>query len=249
MDLKEQEVYSTKDMQNFFGVSKDTWKKKKDSLLFHLSNYFEYEVEYDSVDYRKCNYHIIKQLHEYEPPLKKSVKRDLTYEKNIIKTIEISNLQTAKNVSRIIKTEPEILNFHHKDGTVYEYTRVNMRKMFGTKIGEFGTRGCILDKIWCRVITETNLIVPMSEEEIKNFYSIFSECREPDKEIIATLYSDYQSGTITKEELYKHTGELGLQAFITAQKLYKVMYGFTPQKVPIYCLAAYEDTDKETLAA
>ena len=135
MDLKEQEVYSTKDMQNFFGVSKDTWKKKKDSLLFHLSNYYEYEVEYDSVDYRKCNYHIIKQLHEYEPPLKKSVKRDLTYEKNIIKTIEISNLQTAKNVSRIIKTEPEILSFHHKAGTVYEYTRVNMRKMFGTKIG------------------------------------------------------------------------------------------------------------------
>ena len=70
-----------------------------------------------------------------------------------------------------------------------------------------------------------------------------------DKEIIATLYSDYQSGTITKEELYKYTGELGLQAFITAQKLYKVMYGFTPQKVPIYCLSAYKDTDKETLAA
>jgi hypothetical protein len=28
-----------------------------------------------------------------------------------------------------------------------------------------------------------------------------------------------------------------------------VMYGFTPQKVPIYCLSAYKDTDKETLAA
>ena len=88
MELKEDEVYSTKDMQDFFGVSKDTWKKKKDSLLFHLSNYFEYEIEYDSVDYRKYNYHIIKQLHEYEPPQRKSVKRDLTYENKII---EISN--------------------------------------------------------------------------------------------------------------------------------------------------------------
>ena len=35
-ELKEDEVYSTKDMQDFFGVSKDTWKKKKDELLFHL---------------------------------------------------------------------------------------------------------------------------------------------------------------------------------------------------------------------
>lgn len=236
-------------MQNFFCVSKDTWKKKKNELLFHLSNYYEYEIEYDSNDYRKQNYRIIKQLHEYEPPQKKSVKRDLTYEKNILKTIEVSNLQTAKNVSRIIKTEPEILAFNHKDGTVYEYTRVNMRKMFGTKIGESGTWGYILDKIWCRVITDTNTIIPMSEEEIKNFHSIFTDFRNSDKDLIATLYSDYQNGIITREELDKEAGNIGLQAFISSQKAFKALYGFTPQKVPLYCISAYEDTDKEKSAA
>lgn len=250
MELKEDEVYSTKDMQDFFGVSKDTWKKKKDSLLFHLSNYFEYEIEYDSVDYRKYNYHIIKQLHEYEPPQRKSVKRDLTYEKKIIETIQINALQTAKSVSRTIKTEPEILEFNHKDGTVYENTRVNMRKMFGTKVGESGTKGCIVDKIWCKVNDSlTNPYIPMTDEEIKNFHSIFSEYRELNKEQIANLYSAYEGGNITKEELNSEIGELGISSFISAQKEFKATYNFRPLKVPIYCLAAYETPEKEKEAA
>ena len=249
MELKEDEVYSTKDMQYFFGVSKDTWKKKKDELLFHLSSFFEYEIEYDSKDYRKLNYHILKQLHEYEPPQRKSIKRDLTYENKIIETIQSNNLQTAKSVSRTIKTEPEIGEYNHKDGTVYEYTRLNMRKMFGTKVGESGTKGCILEKIWCRVDKEANLYIPMTENEIKNFHSIFSQYRKANQEKIATYYSDYKGGIITKEELNAAVGEVGISAFIDAQREFKATYNFRPLKVPIYCLAAYETPEKEKEAA
>lgn len=236
-------------MQNFFGVSEDTWKKKKDELLFHLSSFFEYEVKYDSKDYRKLNYHIIKQLHEYESPLKKSIKRDLTYENCIVKTIECNNLQTAKNVSRIIKTDPEIISQKHKEGTVYENTRLNMRKMFGTKVGDIGTKGCILEKIWCKVDKEANLYIPMTEEEIKKFHSIFSQYRKADQEEIATYYSDYKGGLITKEELNVAVGKIGISAFIDAQREFKATYNFRPLKVPIYCLAAYETPDKEKEAA
>lgn len=237
-------------MLKFFGVTKDTWKKKKDELLFHLSNYFEYEVKYDSTDYRKLNYHIIRQFHEYEPPQRKSVKRDLTYEKKIIETIESNNLQTAKSVYRTIKTEPEISDYNHKDGTVYEYTRVNMRKMFGTKVGEFGTRGCILDKIWCRVNDDiANPYIPMTDDEIKNFHSIFSKYRDQDKEQIADLYSAYKGGNITKEELNSEIGQLGIFSFISAQNEFKTTYNFRPLKVPIYCLAAYETSTEEKKVA
>lgn len=236
-------------MQNFFGVSEYTWKKKKDELLFHLSSFFEYEIEYDSKDYRKLNYHILKQLHEYEPPQKKSVKNDITYEKKIIETIENNNLQTAKSVSRTIKTTPEIIGCNHKEGTVYEYTRLNMRKMFGTKVGESGTKGCILNKIWCRVDKETNLYIPMTEKEIENFHSIFSQQRKANQEHIATYYSDYKGGIITKEELNAAVGEIGIFAFINAQREFKATYNFRPLKVPIYCLSAYETTETEKLAA
>ena len=61
MELIEGNTYTTKEMIQFFGVSEATWKKKKDELLFHFSNFYEYEIEYDKNDYRKLNYHITKQ--------------------------------------------------------------------------------------------------------------------------------------------------------------------------------------------
>ena len=89
----------------------------------------------------------------------------------------------------------------------------------------------------------------MTNEEIKNFHSIFSEYRELNKEHIADLYSAYEGGNITKEELNSEIGELGISSFISAQKEFKAIYNFRPLKVPIYCLAAYETPEKEKEAA
>ena len=145
MNLLAGSIYTTNDIMKFFNVSKDTWKKKKNKLLFHFGNFYEYEVEYDSKDHRKINYKIIKQLGKYEPPQKKNVIRDKTYENEIVKVIEEDNIQTAKNVSRIIKDTDEIKASKHTEGTVYEYTRVRMRNMFGVKSGEHGTHGKIVE--------------------------------------------------------------------------------------------------------
>ena len=72
-------------------------EKKKEKLLLHFGNFYEYEVEYDSKDRRKINYKIIKQLGKYEPPQKKSVIKDKAYENEIVKVIEVDNIQTAKS--------------------------------------------------------------------------------------------------------------------------------------------------------
>ena len=249
MELLEGITYTTQEMMKFFGVSKDTWKKKKDALLFHLSNYYEYEIEYDKKDYRKLNYFIIKKNYDYEPPQKKSVKRDKTYEKEIIEVIENDPLQTAKNVSRIIKNHDEIVKFNHKEGTVYEYTRVRMRHMFGVKAGEYGTHGTIEEKIWCRLDEENNCYIELSTEEIDEFYKIFSSEIEGIKEFEVEYLSDYENGLITREELNEAIGYLKISCFISAKEIYYTKYNFRPIKVPLYKLSAFECKETEIKAA
>lgn len=245
MEIKEGNTYTTQEMIDFFGVSKATWKKKKEKLLFHFGCFYEYEVDYDTKDYRKRNYKILKQLHEYEPPQKKSVKRDNTYEQSIIDVIKTDNLQTARNVSRIIKDEEAIKQFHHTDGTVYEYTRVRMRCMFGTTEGSSGTRGRIVKKIWCRADTENCCYIELEPKLIEEFFSMFKAEKKENTEEELTMLSDYENGHITREELDSSISSLSLQAFLSAKQTFYMKHEFYPIKVPVYELSAFEYKEQE----
>lgn len=245
MELLEGQKYSREDMIHFFNVSPATFKKNREKLLHHLQAFYEYEIEYDSTDHRKQLYHIIKKNFDYEPPQKKSVKRDQTYQSKIIEVIEQDNVQTAMNVKRLIMDSEEIAAFNHKEGTVYEYTRNNMRIMFGTKAGEFGTRGYIKEKIWCKLDEDNNCYIPLNPEEISNFYTLFNTQKDETKEIELSILSDYKNGLISKDEMNKQIGDTSLYCFISARKTYKTTYGFYPIKVPIYEISAFELTEQE----
>lgn len=197
----------------------------------------------------KKNYKIIKQLYEYEPPQKKSVKRDKIYEKQILDVIEYDSVQTAKNVSRIIKDTDKIKSLNHTEGTVYEYTRVRMRIMFGTKAGEFGTSGRIVEKIWCRLDKDNNCYETLSPKEIEEFYELFSKEKESVIEEHLTLHCDYKNGLITREELAKELGESSISCFINAQNTFNAKHGFRPIKVPVYELSAFEREEEKKIAA
>jgi hypothetical protein len=145
-------------------VSKDNWKKQKNKLLENFGHYYEYEVERRG---RSDYYHILKQLGNYQPIQKKGAKRDDVYEKGIIQVIEEDNIQTAANVARRLeKEDAAIQSFNHSSGTVYEYTRTRMRNMFGTKLNEGGSKGMIVNKVWCRLDKDNNYYILMSEEAI-----------------------------------------------------------------------------------
>ena len=214
-------------------------------MLLYLSKFYEYEIEYDKFDSRKTNYRIIKILDEYEAPPTKSEINDKVYRKKILEVIEKDNVQTAKNVSNIIKSDTEIVNLNHKDSTRYEYTRVRMRTMFGTKAGERGTNGLIREKIWCCLDAENHCYIPLNEEQIDNFYKIFMEYKNEAKEDLLTYYSDYINGLLTKEELNEAVGSSGLSCFISAREEFKEKYGFRPIKVPIYEISAFEYQEKK----
>jgi hypothetical protein len=231
------ETLTTKEMIEFFGVSKDVWKRNRNKLLENFGKYYEYEVVYRG---RNIDYHIIRKIDEYKPIEKKSEKRDRVYESNILDVIAEDNIQTAMNVSRIIKDNDDIKELNHSDGTVYEYTRVRMRNMFGVVVNEGGTKGIIEKKVWCKLVADYNYYVEMSEEEIQDFYDIYKQSKEDMKEEELEIFSDYQNGLITKDEMNSKLGECGLWSFKFARKQFADKHKYFPIKVPVYRISAFE---------
>jgi len=240
MELQENHTYTTSDMYHFFNVSKDTWKKNKDKLLLHLQQYYEYEIKYNEKDRRKLDYHIFRKIKEYEPPKGKKAIQNAIYSELILNVIKNNNWQTAKNVSRIIANRKEIMALNHKSGTIYEYTRVNMRIMFGTKIGETGTRGMIAKKIWCMLDKEKNIYSPLDESKIDFLFNIFYELKHENNHADLAICADYDSGLISNEEMQEILSYNSISCFINAKKIFKDKYGYYPIKVPVYEISAFE---------
>ena len=237
MELTPGITYSTKEMQNFFGVSKDVWKRQKNKLLENFGYYYIYKVVYEG---RNINYSIIEKLGDYQPIPKKGEKRDDIYENGIIEVIEEDNIQTAANVARRLgKENKEIIALKHSEGTIYEYTRTRMRNMFGTGVNEGGSKGMISGKVWCRLDKDNDCYIPMTDEAITRFYEIYSKSQESRKTDELEIFSDYQSGLITKEEMCEMIGERGFIAFKAARECFKEKYGYFPIKVPVYEISAF----------
>ena len=154
-------------------------------------------------------------------------------------------MQTASNVARLIKDSEEIAALQYAESTNYQYTRNNMRVMFGTKAQEHGTMGYIKEKIWCKLDIEYNCYIPLTTEEITEFFELFNTERADTKEIELSILSDIKIGLISREEMQEQISYNSISCFISAQRLYKAKYDFHPIKVPIYELSAYELTEEE----
>lgn len=214
-------------------------EKKKDKLLLHLQQYYEYEILYNEKDRRKLDYHIIRKIKDYEPPKGKKVIQNAIYSEQILNVIKADNWQTAKNVSRIIANRKEIIALNHKDGTIYEYTRVNMRTMFGTKIGESGTKGMISEKKWCMLDKAENAYIPLDDEKIEFLFNTFSELKLENNHTDLSICADYDSGLITKEEMQEMLSYNSISCFIAAKDTFKDKYGYFPIKVPVFEFSAF----------
>ena len=247
---KELEVgryYTTKALQAFMEVSNSTWSHKRNELLSNFSLYYEYEVEYQG---RETKYHILKKLGDYQkiPNKRNAQKRNEVYGEKIIEVVKEDNVQTAANVARIIKDKEEIQEFQHKFGTVSEYTRLQMREMFGTRQNEGGTKGRILDKIWCRLDSEYNCYIPLPEEQVQGFLKLFHAEHKLSAKAELDALNDCEIGLISKEERDSIIGEAAYFSYANARREFKAKYGYTPIKVPVYGIEGYNiiNFEKET---
>lgn len=238
MDLEIGKTYTTQELIRALDISQSTWDHNKDKYLMNLSNYYEFEVIYQG---RRRSYKINKKLGDYrKPPNKRSSEeRNAVYQKEITEVIECDPVQTAKNVSRILN-EHEVINaFNHTEGTVYEYTRQNMRTMFGNgRDIPYGTKGEIIERIWCRLDRERYMYIEMKPEAIEAFKSMLKKQRDKDSEYENTVIADFQAGLISKEERDDKIGESSYSGYVAAQREFCNRYGYFPLKIPVYSLFA-----------
>ena len=226
-------VYSTKQMIELFGISQSTWDHNRNKYLDNFALYYEYECIYKG---RNTDYHILKQLGDYQKPPSKRDKevRDNVYSNEIIEVVKEDSLQTAANVSRIIKDNEPIKAYNHSDGTVYEYTRIRMRELFGRSLDEGGTIGGMTEKIWCKLDSEHNCYIPIGEVMEQKFFTMIRAEKSMTTAFEAEIYDGYENGLITAEERDTIIGRRGYSAYLEAKKRFAEIYGFYPIKVPNY---------------
>lgn len=242
MELIENQVYTSEELSKALGIAYGSFRNKRNEILENLSYYYEYEIIYSG---NSISYKVVKKLGEYQPLMRKNAaaKRDEVYENAIIEVIENDNYQTAMNVSRIIKEDKMVADLKHSDGTRYEYTRVRMRNMFGTVVGAGGTRGRIVDKVWCKPDIQKCIYEEISPEILNEFFEILANIKKDSAEHDASIVSDYASGLITRAEMIESIGERGYQDLVIARKVFKQKYGYYPVKVPVYEISAFDTRD------
>lgn len=231
------ERLNTKEVYQRLGISDKTWKKNRKDILTELSNIYEYEIEYEG---RTTIYHFIKRVGEAtQSP------RDEAFENAILSTLYFQPMNTAANVARIIQKEREDINsMGYENGTVYEYTRVRMRKWFGNNENDRGDfedmedmkerKGFIEEKVWCMLDAEYNDYIEMSQEQIDYFMKSIKDSFKTDTEMEVKLLADYDAGVISKSELDKALGDLKVAGYAAAKKAFRAKYGKFPIKVPVY---------------
>jgi hypothetical protein len=226
-------------MQEFFGVSEDTWKKKKDLLLANFSIYYEYRIFKKG---RNINYQILKKIGDYLPPSKKGEKRDEIYKKGIMNIIADDNIQTARNVARRLQCEDyDVMQLNHEENTIYANTLSNIKILFGTGENGVGTEGRIMEKVWCRKEKGWNKYIPLTNEEVKAFFDLYKVEKENFREYEIDVLNDYHIGLYTKEEMRELIGDKADKCYVSAREAYKAQFGFYPIKVPVYQFGAFHN--------
>jgi hypothetical protein len=237
--------YSTQELANALGISRQAFTKRKDEYLDSLSKAYEYKIVYKG---RTILYTITKQINDFQKPERKNSKEktEAIIHQFIRDTIEKDNLQTAANIGRCAfkyqegkKTSVEKLGL--KQSTVQEYARVQMKEMFGNKINQDGTDGYMMEKVWCRLDRKNVCYEEMEKEAIDDYLKIISNIKKDVKKEDTEAYEDYKNGLITKEEYKEFLCNFNCSLFTSAKRTFYEKYGFYPIKVPRYQLCAWQN--------
>lgn len=248
VELEVGKVYTTKELAEALEISYKAFRNNKNAYLKSLSMAYDYEVKYKG---RGAYYTIVTKVGEYEKPQRKDarVKTDKVIKKFINEVIERDPMQTAANINRIAwknsDTHPtEIALLGLKCSTTGEYTRLNLREMYGTQVGEGGTDGIIEKKVWCRLDKDNDCYAEMAPETVDKFYACFDKARKDQKKSDLNIVADYDNGLITREEMRDKLEATTINAFKEGQEMFYMKYGFHPIRVPVYLKRAWLEPDK-----
>ena len=236
MELEINKTYSTTELIQALQISKPTWDRRRQDYLDNLALYYEYEI---TTKGRSVNYHIIQKLGDYQPPLRKNAKEksNADYVKEIAEVVRQDNLQTAANVSRLIKCKEDIQQYHHSETTLCEYTRQHMNEMYGNDVGKSGTHGYIISYNWCRFYKDKNKYEPMTQEQYEDFRHMFGANQAAcDKQLNA--WSGYMSGDLTRAERNEIVIDAQENIFLETINAFYAKYGCYPVRAKMISQAS-----------
>ena len=114
-----------------------------------------------------------------------------------------------------------------------------MRTMFGREIGEGGTKGIIVKKIWCMPDTKNNVYIALDDTQVQFLYSTFAALKKENRQDDLAICADFEAELITEEEMKERLNSNSLFCFLAAKDEFKGKYGYYPVKVPVYEISAF----------
>lgn len=127
-----------------------------------------------------------------------------------------------------------------------------MRKWFGTSecdnptFDEADERvGYIKEKVWCRLDGINNVYIPLTDEEIQQFYELVNEAFKNLQNDEISLCEDYNNGMLSESDFAQSLKDIKYTAYCAVKNMYKTKMGFIPIKVPYYVVYNKEFQDAQ----
>ena len=237
------EFLTAKEVYTELGLSRSQWDKQRKNILEYLKLFYEFEVIGEST---RTSYIFYEELAPYEPySTSKGKKTKEQYQKEnyapqIIAAVKAYPYRTYTSIQEEYKDKFDV---PHADKTQRQYIAETTKELFGTKDCPQGTVGIINSRAWCRKDYETGRWIPLTEEQVADFMSMFTTCQQSTAEEAAELISMYRNKEITRKDLADSVVEIAETEYIRATDAFREKYGWIIRKVPEYMINSFSEME------
>lgn len=229
----EGEKLTSQEIVDRMGITRRMWDTKRKKYLAHLEKYYDIDIEGYGMS-RK--YYFKRQKAEYEDYVSPRDKKlmESKYQEIILNEItrpgmELQLYSTMND--RVIATR-KVERFKHQKKTSYNYVSNGMKEMFGKEVGDEGTCGQYINRVWAKqLFNEEYDFERLSKVEEENWIKIIKENMTID---YSEIYSMYENKEINKDDAMFEMFESGWFKFQCAKQIFFDLYGFVPIRVKEY---------------
>lgn len=217
-------VYSLKEFCELLNISSYIWKKRKEDLLEHLKDYFDYTIELGGYHNTEQTIIIREVYDDYEPlPRKTNIKeKQQDYKEFTLETIKKEPLNTVSNIARKAVTDEFLANkYHHKSRAAENYIRpiINSDEIL---------KG---EKVWVCLNKALNIYELLQGEELETIQNIMREFVEKHDSVVESIVTSLDCGDLTEEEISKQVMSYLRMEYAIAIDSFVAKYGYRPFKV------------------
>lgn len=193
-----------------FNITGNTFSKKKQLYLNHLSEYFKWHQE-------KTKYILDEEIKPYESLKEKNAKEKKMeyYKERTNKIIADEPYNSGSNVARNIQQNNK---YNVQTDTVSRYVRTILKGFYIS-----------FDSRWSRPSEDNLHYIPLTDEEL-NYLKMLFQSKNNNNELKYSYCAEYEAGNITKAEFLELLGQAVLVDYNEIMTAFKDKYGYRPIK-------------------